>query len=201
MDDNLERHYVFNNYSANQKNFKKYYDMIFNTSRAYEYYKKAYEFTEWVNNPARSDLNKLTPNHISAADKQKYIDYTFQNKNKLIFDGGKYQYSNSNFNRHRTDVIRAAITTNLSTAISGFNKYAKSGADFIMPKISDADWELLENNVCIATFLQGFKLGGKTYNNYSVIPNNYNKTQRKRKKRTNDKRKKIYKLSTHESLI
>ena len=44
-----------------------------------------------------------------------------------------------------------------------------------MPKISETDWELLENNVCIATFLQGMKVGGKTYNNYAVIANNFNK--------------------------
>ena len=44
-----------------------------------------------------------------------------------------------------------------------------------MPKISETDWELLENNVCIATFMQGLKVGDKTYNSYAVIPNNFTK--------------------------
>ena len=44
-----------------------------------------------------------------------------------------------------------------------------------MPKISETDWELLENNVCIATFLQGIIVGDNTYNNYSVIANNFTK--------------------------
>lgn len=89
---------------------------------------------------------------------------------------GNIQYSNSNFNRHRSDVIRAVITTNLSTAISGYKKYSNApNVDFFMPKISESDWELLENNICIAAFLQGMKVGDKTYNNYAVIANNFNK--------------------------
>ena len=40
-----------------------------------------------------------------------------------------------------------------------------------MPKISEEDWDLLENKVCIVTFLQGFPVGDKTYNDYVVIPN------------------------------
>ena len=92
-----------------------------------------------------------------------------------IFLIGDIEYSNSNFNRHRADVIRAIITTNLSTAITGFKKYSNSDVEYIMPKISETDWELLENNVCIATFMQGIKVGDKTYNSYAVIPNNFNK--------------------------
>lgn len=92
-----------------------------------------------------------------------------------IFNGN-IQYSDSNFNRHRSDVIRAVITTNLSTAISGYKKYSSAqNVDFFMPKISESDWELLENNICIATFLQGMKVGDKTYNNYAVIANNFTK--------------------------
>ena len=110
-----------------------------------------------------------------ADDNYQFESYEFANtKTGYIFDGN-IEYSDSNFNRHRADVIRAIITTNLSTAISGFKKYSNKNIDFLMPKISEIDWELLENNICIATFLQGMKVGDKTYNNYAVIPNNFTK--------------------------
>ena len=107
-------------------------------------------------------------------DDYQFDTYEFANTGN-IFDGN-IEYSNSSFNRHRADVIRAVITTNLSTAIAGYKKYSNTAnVEFLMPKISETDWELLENNVCIATFLQGMKVGGKTYNNYAVIANNFNK--------------------------
>ena len=86
------------------------------------------------------------------------------------------QDSDSNFNAHRADVIRAIISSNLPAAISGFGKFSKAtNTEFLMPKISETDWDLLENNICIAAFLQGMKVGDKTYNNYAVVPNNFNK--------------------------
>ena len=40
-----------------------------------------------------------------------------------------------------------------------------------MPKISETDWELIENNVCAISFLQGLNIGSKKYNGYAVVPN------------------------------
>ena len=57
----------------------------------------------------------------------------------------------------------------MAPAISGFSSSA--GTDFVMPKISETDWETIQNDVCEITFLQGLKMGSKKYNGYSVVAN------------------------------
>ncbi len=44
-----------------------------------------------------------------------------------------------------------------------------------MPKISETDWETIENDVCAISFLQGMSLGAKKYNGYSVVANTLTK--------------------------
>ena len=167
IDEQRERHKQVVSRENNEAEFDKYYKKIFHNNSAYLYYKEAYEFTQWV----KANLGGLSKSNIM--ESENYAGYKFADVGN-IFEGD-IEYSNSNFNRHRADVIRAIITTNLSTAITGFQKYSNSEIEFLMPKISETDWELLENNVCIVTFMQGLKVGDKTYNSYSVIPNNFNK--------------------------
>lgn len=161
-------------YLNNEELFDQYYNKIMGNNSAYEYYKNAYEFTDWVKN----NLSAFKTDNI--VDSANYSGYEFTKINNPIFkiddtDGIYIQDSNSDFNIHRADVIRAVIETNLSTAISGFKKYTKSTDDFIMPKISEKDWELLQNNVCCTAFLQGMTIAGKRYNSYAVVPNNLTK--------------------------
>lgn len=162
------------NYKNNKTRFNNYYEEIFRNNTGYQYYKEAYDFTNWL--LETEGLKNLTTDNIDKTS-PSYDGYNFVeiNNGKTIFNKNNIEDSDSNFNRHRADVIRAVITTNLSTSISGFSKYSSSGEEFIMPKISEIDWELLENNVCIATFLQGLRVGGKAYNNYAVVPNNSHK--------------------------
>lgn len=40
-----------------------------------------------------------------------------------------------------------------------------------MPKISEEDWETVENNVSVIGFLQGLDIGTKKYNGYAVVAN------------------------------
>ena len=40
-----------------------------------------------------------------------------------------------------------------------------------MPKLKDTEWEMLENEISIISFLQGINLGGKIYNGYTVVTN------------------------------
>lgn len=169
IDDTGNKHYQLSSYENNKEKFLQYYNQIFKNSSAYEYYKNAYEFTKWV----RENLGGLKAGDIIQENISDDKKYEFVDVGK-IFEGN-IQDSDSNFNRHRADVIRSIISTNLQASIAGFSKYSNSGEEFLMPKISENDWELLENNVCMATFLQGMKIGGKTYNNYSVVPNNFNK--------------------------
>ena len=44
-----------------------------------------------------------------------------------------------------------------------------------MPKISETDWETIENDVCAISFLQGMNIGAKKYNGYSVVANTLTK--------------------------
>lgn len=83
----------------------------------------------------------------------------------------KIQYSNSAFNQHRKAVIRYTIETNLSAAIAGFSSFSEQSIEYALPKISEEDWETIENNVCIIGFLQGLDIGTKKYNGYAVCVN------------------------------
>ena len=44
-----------------------------------------------------------------------------------------------------------------------------------MPKISDIDWDIIENDVCTIGFVQGLTLGNKIYNSYCVVSNTLTK--------------------------
>ena len=177
IDNTGNKHYQFTNYENNQDRFKIYFKRIFHNNTAFEYYKDAYEFTEWVN----QNLNGLSDTNIENKN-TTFKGYNFVSTGN-IFEGTEKNYSgtmniqdsDSNFNRHRKDIIRATISTNLETAITGFSQYSAAGEEFLMPKITEDDWELLENDICIATFMQGIRVGGKVFNSYSVIPNNFNK--------------------------
>ena len=156
------------NYKDNKEDFNSYYNSIKENTLAFEYYRDAYVFSKWV----EDNLNNITIGDIVSTI--NYDGYEFTDVGNIFGEiNNNIEDSDSKFNQHRKDVIRAVIQTNLSTAISGFSTYsqAEENIQFIMPKISEENWELLENNVCIATFLQGFPIGSKTYNGYAVVPN------------------------------
>ena len=165
-----------------------YFNEIKFNKSAFNYYKDAYNFTKWItgsttdkvdfDGDGNADSNCVnltnltaTPTHIKSAT--TYEGYQFEDVGKIF--SGTIQNSNSNFNRHRADVIRGIITTNLSRSIAGFSRYAKNNETFIMPKISPTDWETLENNICMVTFMQGINFADKRYNSYAVVANNCNK--------------------------
>ena len=82
--------------------------------------------------------------------------------------------SGSAFNEHRRNVIRRSIETNLVSAIATFTSHTVVGYEFTMPKLSEEEWNKIENNVCMVTFLEGIPIGAKVYNNYCVVSNNTN---------------------------
>ncbi len=85
---------------------------------------------------------------------------------------GSIEDPDSNFNQHRLEVIRYVIERNLSIAIANYNKGGTTS--FQMPNLSEDDWERVQNNVCIISFLQGLSIGGKIYNGYAIVSNNKN---------------------------
>lgn len=170
---------------ANDKNFIKYYKAIKHNKSAYEYYKNAYEFsnavlksTERIDKAGNKhdrgyNLANLNSNDVVIANENISNDITSLEKNIKIFDG-KIQKAGSNFNQHRKAVIRNVIETNLTTAIASFSSGA-TNVEFIMPKISEEDWETIENDVCAISFMQGMSIGSKKYNGYSVVANTLTK--------------------------
>ncbi len=167
-----ERSVQVENNAYNTILFATYYNAIFNNYDGYIYYKNAYEFTDRV----REEYG-LT--NLTIGDAVSY-EFETEEANILIFGTGTSNYqnyiqnSNSEFNNHRAEVIRKVIETNLSTAISSYARYG-DGSSYIMPNISETDWDLIANNICIATFMQGMSIGGKVYNSYAVVANNVTK--------------------------
>ena len=97
--------------------------------------------------------------------------------NFKIFDGDNIGQAGSNFEEHRKAVIRYVVETNLTTAIASFASFVPStnNNNFIMPKISETDWETIENDICGISFMQGMNIGAKKYNGYAVVANNLTK--------------------------
>ncbi len=169
--------------------FLKYCNAIKNNKSAFEYYKDAYEFSSAVlGTSSRTDKsgtvhsNGYNLKNLKASNATIWNeDPTATNTTSLkesgdidIFGGStNIEKGSSNFNEHRKMIIRHVIETNLSTAIAGFSSDKVS--NFIMPKISETDWETIENDVCAISFLQGMSIGAKKYNGYSVVANTLTK--------------------------
>ncbi len=186
IDTNGAKNYEQANFVQDPVRFAKYYLSIIKNKSAYEYYKHAYEFSRAVLGtpvsgykdkagksvtPAGYGLKDLRTTNATIYNEENSTTKISEYGDFAIFDGENIEYPNSNFNKHRSSIIRYVVETNLQTAISSFESKA-GGTDFIMPKISETDWEVIENDVCAISFLQGLNLGDKKYNGYSVVANN-----------------------------
>lgn len=154
-------------------------EKIRDNEQAQQYYKEAAEFKEFILNN-RVLMNLTTSDAVNIHGNR----YTDENPNPYTPDidifqelwnlGTDYKYiedKNSNFNLHRTEVIKNAIESNLKVAIDNFNKISSSSNQFAMPKLTEADWENLTNGVSMISFLQGLNIGGKVYNSYAIVKN------------------------------
>ena len=184
--------FYYENNDTNNKRYqikgdKTYNDMknaIENNSSAKNYYKKAQEFTKYV----EENLGELTFENAR--------EYTI-NENGTIEDEGpiwpenkrkifpKYtgiatdiniENKSSNFNQHRLEVIRHTIEKNLSIAIKNYNTYSSvQDIEFQMPKLKEQEWDLVMNNISLISFVQGLDIGGKIYNGYAIVNNTESK--------------------------
>ena len=152
-------------------------DCEMKSNSAYDYYKEAKDFSEWV----VDNLGGVTQtNMLKMEDGTTNIDDNYLSENTggtHIFDtredNNNPLLSSSTFNNHRLAVIRKSIETNLTTVI---NRYQSSTYfNYEMPIISDDDWYSILNNVSMVSFMQGMSIGYRVYNNYAVITNNVNK--------------------------
>lgn len=164
-------------------------DFVTNNNNAVNYYKEAYEFTQKVTHSVLSDLkasdavdeneNPISTQNASNANSVKndtaFYDYSIFKEISNDENHVQIEDSNSDFNAHKMQVIKRSVIRNLSMAIADFNSYSGTTNTFQMPRLSDADWDKLTENIGMISFLQGLNIGGKVYNGYSIVTNNKNK--------------------------
>lgn len=143
------------------------------SNSAAQYYAEAFEFSKWVN----ENLNTITQKDAREMDGTiSESSFVIDTNTIPIF---KLSSSNnplieaSTFNQNRISVIRKTIQTTLNTAIANYSSSANY--EFALPIFSEEDWDKLENNISIASFMQGIPIGAKYFNSYCVIANNKNK--------------------------
>ena len=140
---------------------------------AQKYYTEAKEFTQWVN----SNLSGISQENAVDVDGNQITEFSTDTGTEEIFvvssDNNPLQ-SGSTFNENRLSVIRYSIETNLVAAITNFSNHSIIGYEFALPQLGEEDWDKIENNISILTFLQGLPIGGKISNNYCVISNDSN---------------------------
>lgn len=151
----------------------------FRSISAYEYYKEAKVFSEWVNTNL-GDIRQRDVIRMDGTTNPIGSDTTYlsvNTGNEKIFDTSGTNdpmLSSSVFNEHRTAIIRKSMETNLTTAIANYNSQSGSTYEFVMPIIDEENWYSVVNNVSVIAFMQGMPIGQKYYNNYSVITNTKN---------------------------
>lgn len=148
----------------------------FYSDSAYKYYLEAIEFTDWVTGP-ESNLKSIEISNAVDNAGNSITDWASDISNKCVFDISATNdplKSDSVFNEHRRNVIRKSIETNLVSAIANFNKHTVISYEFATPELGEEEWDKIENNISMVTFLQGMSIGGKVYSNYCVVSNDTN---------------------------
>ena len=148
------------------------YDGDLHSNSAIEYFKDAKEFSLWVKN----NLSNITQQDAKDANGNTISDFAIKTNDQAIFDFSNKNdpfLDSSTFNENRISVIRRTIQTTLNAAIANYSSMANY--EFVMPILSEEDWDRLVNNVSMVSFMQGIPIGSKYYNNYCIITNNNNK--------------------------
>lgn len=158
---------------------------------AIRYYLKSFAFSKWV----RQYLADLEIGHIkenmSKANEEAYGESVLGgNDNNVVdnisivrFDGDTRKIFNSNenpeqmdsiFSLHRVNVMKNSIQYNLNVAMSSYNEMNLNAFAFEMPILDDITWDKITSKVSVVSFMQGFKCGLKTYNNYASVSSTNN---------------------------
>lgn len=164
---------IINGKKFKQSQYSK--DDVKKNNNAQKYFQEALELKN--NMRSYGILELATENAVDSSG--NYILNNANNNTPInskykIFDDNNIEKSNSNFNRHRLEVIRYSIEKNLSIAIANYNNYSHVTTDFQMPKLKEYEWDSILNNVSVISFLQGLNIGGKVYNGYAIVNNNKN---------------------------
>ena len=123
---------------------------------AKEYYEKANEFT----------INKYNSKIEKLGSEYSYLKIDNSNDPEL---------EDSPFTLEKRSVMKDLIVSNLNEAMENYTKHTKDpNKVFRLQEFSIEDWGKIYNNICMISFLEGFPVGTKTYNNYAVIASTKN---------------------------
>jgi hypothetical protein len=143
------------------------------SNSAVEYYVKAKEFSEWVQN----NIGNITQENAVDSNGEKITDFATNTGSEKIFsfdEDNDPLLEGSVFNENRISVIRKSIETNLASAIANYNAGSGGTYEFQMPIFTEEDWDKVLNNISISVFMQGIPIKAKYYNNYCIITNDKN---------------------------
>jgi len=147
-------------------------DEIYMDYSAINYYVDAYVFTEW----AKTTLGGIRSN--DKVNDEGGNDPRFSAKQERIFNisaSNNPEEKGSDFEMHKSEVIKQKIEQNLRQTIINYGKANPDVFDFKMPMLTEIEWEQVESNVSIIVFLQGLPLGRRYYNNYAIATSTKNK--------------------------
>lgn len=161
--------------TGNYEKFDLWKDKIMNNDFAIQYYKQAYDFTNWFYSvPVLANLKyeDAIDQSIDSAGNVTLVNIWDGDSTKIFKDSNhNIEDELSNFNKHRLKVIRHKIEVNLSIAIANYNSFSNANNVFQMQLIKDDEWEQITHNISLISFLQGLPIGGKIYNGYTLVTN------------------------------
>ena len=129
------------------------------------YYIESTAFTKWV----QLNLSDITIGNMqNVADASLYGDL-----NTAIFISTDPESEDSDINRHKREIIKQTLISNLNQAITSYGKNAEG--EYTLPILTETDWNHVLRNVSIITFLQNIPIGMKYYNNYAIATSTNNK--------------------------
>ena len=152
---------------------------------AVTYYVQSVIFSNWVYNNfsdiQEKHLIEISGQSYKSVDGKEQVTYKFSDSENYIFDvkgstekGIIEIAEDSPFYTHKLNVIKNSIQFNLNSAMSTYNSISARTVSYSMPVMSDTEWEKILTNVSLVSFMQGYKCGLKTYNNYKIVSSTNN---------------------------
>ena len=161
----------------------------FNNNNAEKNYINTTEFSKWVQEYLKDitaqdivvEVNGTTIKTAKKLEDTKNQYYEFKDDTKKIFEiteNNDPEVKTSAFCEHKNAIIKKSIQSNLNLAINSYTKQSEglgTTYDFKMPILSETEWDKVLSNVSIISFMQGLKVGLKTYNNYMIVSSTGNR--------------------------
>ncbi len=136
---------------------------------AINYYYESKAFSDWIYSNLSSNLSSIKIKDIQSNE----IEY--ENQDELLFNESENpEDEDSIFSKHRKEIIKQSLISNLNQAITSYSRRNSEG-NYQLPVLSETDWNQILRNVSMVTFVQNMPIGMKYYNNYAVATSTANK--------------------------